>query len=57
LCVVGAEWRLFARPFDLAGVWIGWPKTLDMRLGAEGQPAPEDLASLARRVADLLPRE
>jgi hypothetical protein len=26
LCFVGAEWSLFAKPFDLGGVWIGWPK-------------------------------
>jgi hypothetical protein len=56
LCFVGAEWSLFAKPFDLGGVWIGWPKALDARLRAEGQLTPEDLATLARRVADALPQ-
>src|SRR6266545_60432 len=24
LCFVDAEWSLFARPFQLGGVWVGW---------------------------------
>jgi Nuclease-related domain len=55
LCFVAAEWSLFARPFDLAGVWIGWPKALSATLRAEGELAPEHLTSLARRVANALP--
>jgi hypothetical protein len=55
LCFVGAEWPLFAKPFGLGGVWIGWPKALDARLHAEEQLAPEDLAALARLVAESLP--
>jgi hypothetical protein len=55
LCFVGAEWSLFAKPFDLGGVWIGWPKALDTHLRAEGALAPTQLASLARHVADALP--
>jgi hypothetical protein len=55
LCFVAAEWSLFAKPFDLGGVWIGWPKALSASLRAEGELAPEHLAILARRVADALP--
>ena len=55
LCFVGAEWSLFAKPFELAGVWIGWPKALSVSLRAEGELAPEHLAILARRVAHALP--
>jgi nuclease-like protein len=55
LCFVAAEWQLFAKPFDLGGVWVGWPKALGAHLCAEGQLAQEDLASLARRVAAALP--
>jgi hypothetical protein len=55
LCFVSAEWSLFARPVDLGGVWIGWPKALKALLAAEGGLAPDHLATLARRVADALP--
>jgi hypothetical protein len=55
LCFVAAEWSLFAKPFDLDGVWIGWPKALSANLRVEGGLAPEDMAILARRVADALP--
>jgi hypothetical protein len=55
LCFVAAEWSLLAKPFDLGGVWIGWPKALSARLRAEGELAREHLAILARRVADALP--
>lgn len=28
LCFVDAEWALFAKPFSLDGVWVGWAKAL-----------------------------
>jgi hypothetical protein len=55
LCFVNAEWSLFAKPFALDGVWIGWAKALGTRLQAEGALAPEHLRLLARRVAEALP--
>jgi hypothetical protein len=36
LCFVDAEWSLFAKPFGLGGVWIGWPKALADRLCEAG---------------------
>jgi hypothetical protein len=58
LGVVGeAEWSLFAKPFALEAVWIGWPNALGERLEAPGELAPEHLLTLARRVADALPRD
>lgn len=55
LCFVNAEWSLFAKPFDLGGVWIGWPKGLTDRLRQEGELTSEHLALLARSVASALP--
>jgi hypothetical protein len=55
LCFVSAEWSLFAKPFNLGGVWIGWPKALHVRLRAHGALEPAHLPILARRVADALP--
>jgi hypothetical protein len=55
LCFVQAEWSLFAKPFALDEVWIGWPKALGKRLQADGELAPEHLLTLARLVAEALP--
>jgi hypothetical protein len=55
LCFVNAEWSLFAKPFALDAVWIGWPEALRARLEAPGELAPEHLLTLATRVADALP--
>jgi hypothetical protein len=55
LCFVAAEWSLFAKPFELGGVWIGWPKALGERVIEPGGLMPEQLALLARSVATVLP--
>jgi hypothetical protein len=55
LCFVDAEWSLFAKPFALGGVWIGWPKALTDRLREAGELMREQLALLARSVASALP--
>jgi hypothetical protein len=55
LCFVNGEWSLFAKPFMLDEVWIGWPKALGERLRAQGELAPEHLMALASRVAGALP--
>jgi hypothetical protein len=55
LCFVDAEWTLFAKPFGLDGVWIGWPRAVADRLQADGALTRDQLASLARSVASALP--
>ena len=55
LCFVDAEWSLFAKPFDLGGVWIGWPRALGERIRQQAQLTPEHIAILARSVASALP--
>lgn len=55
LCFVDAEWSLFAKPFTLNGVWIGWAKALGERLRADGPVQSDDLLSIAHRVAAKLP--
>jgi hypothetical protein len=55
LCFVDAEWSLFAKPFALDGVWIGWAKALGERLLADGPIAPSRLVELAERLAARLP--
>jgi hypothetical protein len=55
LCFVSAEWSLFAKPFELGGVWIGWPKALGEKFREQGELAPKRLDALARSVATALP--
>ena len=55
LCFVKAEWSLFAKPFAIGGVWIGWEKALGKELVADGPLPSEHLMTFARRVAAALP--
>jgi hypothetical protein len=55
LCFVDAEWSLFAKPFRLEGVWVGWGEPFGHRLLADGPLDGAHLMMLARRVAFALP--
>jgi hypothetical protein len=55
LCFVDAEWSLFAKPFSLDSVWIGWAKALGQQMLADGPLDGAHLTTLARRVAAALP--
>jgi hypothetical protein len=55
LCFVDAEWSLFARPFQLEGVWVEWSKSLGQRLQAPGPLSEEQVRTLAELVAARLP--
>jgi hypothetical protein len=55
LCFVAAEWSLFARPFQVSGVWIDWSHSLGKRLCAPGPLDGEHVRTLARNVAAALP--
>jgi hypothetical protein len=54
ICFVKAEWSLFAKPFVVGGVWIGWAKALEARLTAKGPLAPDRVSALATRLASGL---
>lgn len=54
LCFTGAEWKLFARPFDIRGVVVTWPKALTKRLTADGPHGP-NIEAIAQRLASALP--
>jgi len=54
LCFVNGEWSLFARPFQLAGVWVEWPKSLRERIQRRGSLSPERVGPLARQLGASL---
>ena len=55
LCFVDAEWRLFARPFQHAGVTVTWGKKLAAMIAAPGPLSKSQVADVARRLALALP--
>ncbi len=55
LCFVEAEWKWFARPFQLGGVWIEWPRSLRERVEQEGSLQGEHVRLLAKRLVSALP--
>lgn len=55
LCFVDAEWSLFAKPFTLDGIWVGWIRALGNRLRADGPLNAEDITALGATLAQKLP--
>lgn len=56
LSFVGAEWPLFARPFQLDGVWISWPKKLaELIRGGATALSEDDIERVALHLSRQLP--
>ena len=56
LSFVGAEWPIFfAKPFQLAGVWVSWPSKLAELTAQPGPLAVLEIDQVARRLADHFP--
>ena len=56
LSFVGAEWPMFfAKPFQLKGVWISWPKKLAELVLADGPLSEGDVDRIARLLSSKLP--
>ena len=57
LCFVEADWKLFAKPFQLDDVWITWPAKLVEMIAAPGPLSADQVREVARRIASALPPE
>jgi hypothetical protein len=55
LCFIEAEWKFFAKPFSLAGVWVTWAKPLVEMIGAPGPLGPAEVTAFAGRLSEALP--
>jgi hypothetical protein len=55
VCFLNAEWSLFAKPFVIDDVWVGWGKALGEKLIAPGELEPAHVMLLSERVARALP--
>jgi hypothetical protein len=57
LCFVEADWKLFAKPFQLSGAWVTWPSKLVEMIAAPGPLNSDQVQAIARCIADALPPE
>jgi hypothetical protein len=55
VCFVDGEWKLFAKPFELRGVLVCWPKKLVERISEEGPLDAEDVLAVAGYLSNSLP--
>lgn len=55
ICFVHADWSLFARPVELDGVHVLWPRALGKLLRTEGQLTRKEIERLERKLAVALP--
>lgn len=55
LCFIEADWNLFAKPFQLDGVWVTWAQKLAEMIAALGPMTPTDVTDVADGLARALP--
>jgi hypothetical protein len=55
LCFMGANWGLFSKPFQQAGVWVTWVAKLAEMILEPGPLGEEDIQAMAARLARSLP--
>lgn len=54
LCFVDAEWQWFAKPFELGGVLVSWPRAARERLVRPGPLPPDAVARIAAQLDGCL---
>lgn len=54
LCFVDAEWGFFAKPFELDGVVVSWPKAVREMLARPGPYTPEGIERIASQLEKKL---
>jgi hypothetical protein len=55
LCFIEADWNLFAKPFQLVGVWVTWAQKLAEMIAAPGPLPLEKVSDVADKLAVALP--
>ena len=55
LCFIEADWNLFAKPFQLDGVWVTWAQKLAEMIAAPGPLTLEQVTDVADKLAVALP--
>ena len=55
ICFVAADWSLFARPIEMQGVHVLWPRALGKLIRTEGSLSRDEIARIERKLALALP--
>jgi len=55
MCFVDADWSLFARPIEMDGVHVVWPRALGSLLRTKGPLSHDEIARIERKLALALP--
>ncbi len=55
VCFIEGEWKLFAKPFQHAGVWVTWAKKLAEMIAEQGPLSMGEVAGVANRLGTALP--
>ena len=55
LCFVGANWGLFSKPFQQAGVWVTWVAKLAEMILEPGPLGENEVQAIAAKLARVLP--
>jgi hypothetical protein len=55
ICFVDADWSLFARPIEMDGVHVLWPRALGKLIRTEGAVSRDEIARIERKLALALP--
>jgi hypothetical protein len=55
LCFVGANWGLFSKPFQQAGVWVTWVSKLAEMILEPGPLGEDEVQAIATKLARHLP--
>lgn len=55
LCFIDAEWKLFAKPFQLNDAWVTWGQKLAEMIAADGPLTEGDVLNVSARIAAALP--
>ena len=55
VCLIENEWKLFAKPFRINGVWVTWGKKLSEMIAAPGKLNPAQVTGIAGHLATSLP--
>jgi hypothetical protein len=57
LCFTDADWKVFAKPFQIGTVWVTWASKLAEMIGAAGALQDADVARIASELGERLPPE
>jgi hypothetical protein len=55
ICFVEADWSLFARPIEMDGVHVLWPRALGKLIRTEGSLSRDEIARIERKLALPVP--